>query len=840
MRLQTKLILNIFSVLFISIAIIGLLVFNNSKEVLEHQIEHQLEASSQNVETSIDTFLDGQANKIELIATQSSLSAEELNQMLKLDNSFYDLFVINSSGVVVVSTNPERIGLNRADRDYFVNARDQTHISEVYFALVPKIYSISVSTPFQDGVLVGAMNLDFLNKFALNRIGLGETGENLLAFFDNNNNTVYFTKRLFSNKSVEILSYDEVKGRPIYYALIGEEKLIDNLKDYRGEPVLAFANHIKKANLGLVTKIDIKEANEPVNQLRIFIIFISLVAFVLISLIIYLISRQISNDIEELTSSINKITKGNLDIQLNKSDIFEIKNLTDSLNRILASLKLAILRTGLTKTDLGFEEVVKAKEEAENKFKLIYKSSKDAIMTLEPPTWSFTTGNPATLKLFGLKDEDELRKVTPGDLSPEKQPNGELSSVKAKKMIEKAMKEGSNFFEWTHKKYKGKDFPATVLLSKITEGDKSYLQATVRDISESKKEEEANLLYEETIKNMTEGVYIVGLKDVIIKYANPKFEKMFGYRQGEMTGKNASIVNAPTDKSPKERADEIMAIIRKTGIWHGEVKNIKKDGKTFWSYANVSVFNHPTYGPVLLAVHRDISEEKEANEKSKLFSQISFDAMVAHDNGVLIEANKQFYDMFGYSEKELKNKSVISKIIAPEARETLINNIKDKTSKEYESIGIKKNGVKFPIEIRAKNTIYEGKNIRLGIIRDLSKEKESEEKYRDLFDNASDAIFIHDLAGNFLEVNETAYKRLGYTKQELLKLGPAKIDAPRFAKLVPKRVRELKERGHTIFESAHLTKSGKEIPIELSSKVIEYKGKPAILSIAREIKSRIE
>jgi len=119
----------------------------------------------------------------------------------------------------------------------------------------------------------------------------------------------------------------------------------------------------------------------------------------------------------------------------------------------------------------------------------------------------------------------------------------------------------------------------------------------------------------EVTKNMAGGAYIVGLHDVIIRWASPKFEDMFGYEPGEMIGRHASIVNAPIDLTPIERADEIMEVIRRTGEWHGEVNNIKKDGTPFWCYASVSIFTHPEYGEVLLAVHTDITERKQAEEK---------------------------------------------------------------------------------------------------------------------------------------------------------------------------------------------------------------------------------
>lgn len=118
--------------------------------------------------------------------------------------------------------------------------------------------------------------------------------------------------------------------------------------------------------------------------------------------------------------------------------------------------------------------------------------------------------------------------------------------------------------------------------------------------------------------------------------------------------------------------------------------------------------------------------------------------------------------------------------------------------------------------------------------------RESESKFKTIFDNANDAIYIHDLKGNFLDVNETACKILGYPKEELLKMSPKQIDSPRYAKLVEAKIIELINKGEAFFETEHITKSGKIIPVELSSKVIQFQGQKSILSIARDISLRKE
>jgi len=127
----------------------------------------------------------------------------------------------------------------------------------------------------------------------------------------------------------------------------------------------------------------------------------------------------------------------------------------------------------------------------EEKYRILFESSRDAIMLLAPPDWMFTVGNKATLEMFGAKNENEVSSKTPGDLSPEYQPDGLLSSEKAGKIIGKAMRSGSYFFEWIHKRINGDEFPATVLLTRIKLEGRELLTATVKDITETKKTEKA-------------------------------------------------------------------------------------------------------------------------------------------------------------------------------------------------------------------------------------------------------------------------------------------------------------------------------------------------------------
>ncbi len=143
------------------------------------------------------------------------------------------------------------------------------------------------------------------------------------------------------------------------------------------------------------------------------------------------------------------------------------------------------------------------------------------------------------------------------------------------------------------------------------------IMVVIRDETKRVQAEEVLQFQNEIMKNVAEGIVVTRASDAIIVNVNPKFEEMFGYAPREITGKNIAIVNAPSDKSHEEAAKVIQKSLRETGIWQGEVRNIKKDGTVFWCYANVSTFKHFRYGEVWVAVHADITERKKVGDALK-------------------------------------------------------------------------------------------------------------------------------------------------------------------------------------------------------------------------------
>ena len=135
-----------------------------------------------------------------------------------------------------------------------------------------------------------------------------------------------------------------------------------------------------------------------------------------------------------------------------------------------------------------------------------------------------------------------------------------------------------------------------------------------------------------------------------------------------------------------------------------------------------------------------------------------------------------------------------------------------------------------------------GRYVRASIERE-SALRRSDERYRLLFNSINDAVFVHGLTvdglpGRIVEVNDIACERLGYSREELMRMGPLDIDAPEGAALVPQMMRRLQAEKHALWEGTHMTKRGQRIPVEISNHLVELEGERVILSTVRDITAR--
>ena len=175
----------------------------------------------------------------------------------------------------------------------------------------------------------------------------------------------------------------------------------------------------------------------------------------------------------------------------------------------------------------------------------------------------------------------------------------------------------------------------------------------------------------------------------------------------------------------------------------------------------------------------------------------------------------------------------------------LAKNIMGKPTGPDEFTLIKKDGSIIYVEISTYPVKINNSTYALGIARDITEKKlaqealfVSEERFKTIFNSANDCIMIYDLDENILEINDKAYKRLGFSKNDLLNKSISSISTLEYFKKLIETKQELLKKGNLIFETIITLKNGKNIPVEISSKVINYKNNKAILSVLRDITER--
>ena len=252
------------------------------------------------------------------------------------------------------------------------------------------------------------------------------------------------------------------------------------------------------------------------------------------------------------------------------------------------------------------------------------------------------------------------------------------------------------------------------------------------------------------------------------------------------------------------------------------------------------------------------TESHQNSEGGEMTNFISFfhsvpDLLFVFDSkGLIIEANNTSLEKLHYSREELLGRSSLllyPKELHNDAERCLVENISGKRSFCLLPL-LTKSGELLNVETKLRKGKWNGNDAIFSISKDVSDKlqvvesaRKNEERYKILFGNINDAVFVHefteqDIPGKFMEVNDMACERLGYSREELLTMSPKDIDAPESYALVPSMMKKLKLEKHIVWEGIHLTKGGKRIPVEISNHLFEMDGKPVILATVRDITER--
>jgi len=119
-----------------------------------------------------------------------------------------------------------------------------------------------------------------------------------------------------------------------------------------------------------------------------------------------------------------------------------------------------------------------------------------------------------------------------------------------------------------------------------------------------------------------------------------------------------------------------------------------------------------------------------------------------------------------------------------------------------------------------------------------NKARNESNKFEELFEGVSEAIFVHDFEGNIIRINQNACHQLGYSREEFLSMNIRDIIAPELNEEAKNRIKDLAEKDQAVFESVHVTKEGINIPVEVYINVVEFDGVKVVLGSTRDITIR--
>jgi len=231
-----------------------------------------------------------------------------------------------------------------------------------------------------------------------------------------------------------------------------------------------------------------------------------------------------------------------------------------------------------------------ALQESEEKFRLLFEKSADAVLLLDGSR--FIDCNEGALKLMRCSSKDQLLGLRPFDISAKMQGDGPLSLDKTRNVVNVALREGSNHFEWMLRGFDGEEFLVDVSFTVIRIHGRRILYTVWRDITKRKRAEDALKQAEEKYRNIfenaTEGIFQTTVDGQVLS-ANPAFARLFGYESPEEMLGMVDNVTSEIYTDPSRR-NELKRLLAEQGFVRDfEVQCRRKDGRMTWISANMRV-----------------------------------------------------------------------------------------------------------------------------------------------------------------------------------------------------------------------------------------------------------
>ena len=357
-------------------------------------------------------------------------------------------------------------------------------------------------------------------------------------------------------------------------------------------------------------------------------------------------------------------------------------------------------------------------------------------------------------------------------------------------------------------------------------------------------EEELWLENQHLVDSANVGIFKSTLQGDIL-FVNDALVHMGGFKSQEELVSKGLILHY---KNPRRREELLRSLQKNIEVINFEIDFLDRDGNT-----KNALVNARREGDIISGAIFDITALRNAEhalEESETEFQFLFDTVptgigVANFSGNIIASNKWMQQSLGYSAHQLKKLKMDELYVDASQRRTILQSLtKDGKIRDFEiSLRRKDSSVRLVL-INSDLIKRKGEKLILTTYRDITEQKKieeefrkSEKKFRTIAEHIPDSFYMFDFVGTILEVNTVSCEVLGYSKKDLIGSSLSFIESEEHRQFLADRLQTIKERGHLVFEEAHVKKDGTVIPVQVSAKVVSRDDGGIIQSLVRDISS---
>lgn len=452
--------------------------------------------------------------------------------------------------------------------------------------------------------------------------------------------------------------------------------------------------------------------------------------------------------------------------------------------------------------------------------------------------------NQTTLDYLGYRREEVIGKMI-SDFQI-KYSQKELEAITVS-LLEKGLVR----FESIFIRKNGSSFPTEVIAKIIDYQGKKAVFTQSRDISKRKQNEKKLSRFQKAFDSSSEAIGLSN-KEGVHFYHNSAFTNLFGYQVDDIEIQNPKILY-----KDQAVADEVFSTIFQGNSWKGEIELVTKNRNIIPIFLRAdSIRNSDGMIIGFIGIHQDVSKQKEAerliriqHEKTlRIFD--SLDSLVYVSDPITYEVlfvNQKLKESIkiGLIQNGIACYQLFQGLDSPCAFCTNHIIFKEKPNESYTwEFQNLQNKQWYRCFDKAIDWV-DGRKVRLEMAIDITDEKKaiedlkkSEQDYKQLFENAHDAIIVFVPENErILDVNQRACELYGFSKEEFI--GKSIIEISKNPEKGKEKIYLTIQAGmHHNFETIQYHKSGQELYFEINASVVDYKGQKAILSINRNINDR--